>query len=133
MPKENVEVVRRALEASAGEEPRAVLPYLDPEVEIDDTDIPDADDYQGHGAYFEWLARWDESWESSRMEDVEVLPGGEEELVVALFRMVARGRGSGVEVERKDALVFKLRDSKIMRIGYYNDQAQALEAAGLSE
>ena len=67
------------------------------------------------------------------MEDIEVLPGGEEGLVVALFRMVARGRGSGVEVERKDALVFKLRDSKIVRIGYYNDQAQALEAAGLEE
>jgi hypothetical protein len=53
--------------------------------------------------------------------------------VVALFRMVARGRGSGIELMRDDALVFELRSGKVARLGYYNDQAEALEAAGLSE
>jgi ketosteroid isomerase-like protein len=47
--------------------------------------------------------------------------------------MRATGRGSGVSVERKDAIVSTFQDGKITRIDWYNDQAQALEAAGLSE
>jgi hypothetical protein len=47
--------------------------------------------------------------------------------------MVVRGRASGIELVRDDALVFELRSGKIARLDYYNDQAEALEAAGLSE
>ena len=132
MSQENVEVVRRALSLTIHEDWQAVLAYLDPAVEIDDTDILDADDYRGHDAFFKWLADWGESWESWRMEDIELRPAGEDH-VVALFRMVVRGKGSGIELERQDALVYELRRGKIVRIGYYNDQRQALEAAGLRE
>ena len=46
--------------------------------------------------------------------------------------MVAKGKGSGVELTRPDALVAQFRDGKAVKLGYYNDQAQALEAVGLS-
>jgi ketosteroid isomerase-like protein len=52
--------------------------------------------------------------------------------VIVFFRMRTKGRGSGVEVERQDAIVFKLRNGRIVRVDYYNDRKQALEAAGLS-
>ncbi len=132
MAQEDVELVRRTLEAFVREDVEAVVAELDPEIEIDDTDIPDAGDYRGHDAFFQWLARWDESWETSRMEDIEVRPGTDDR-VVALFRMIAQGKGSGIEVERKDAMVCEVRNAKIARIGYYNDQRKALEAAGLSK
>ena len=57
--------------------------------------------------------------------------GGDQ--VIALFRMIARGEGSGLEVERLDAIVYRLKGTKIVRLEYFNDQEQALEAAGLSE
>lgn len=53
--------------------------------------------------------------------------------VVFIFRMTAKGRGSGVEVKRRDGMVWTLRDGQVIRTDYYNSEAQALEAAGLSE
>ncbi|MEO8037061.1 MAG: nuclear transport factor 2 family protein [Acidobacteriota bacterium] len=132
MSQDNLELVRRTLEAFVREDMEAVVAELDPEIEIDDTDIPDGDDYRGHDAFFKWLARWDEGWETSRIEDIEVLQGTDDR-VVAPFRMIAQGKGSGIELERKDAIVCELRNAKITRIGYYNDQGKARKAAGLSE
>jgi ketosteroid isomerase-like protein len=132
MSQENVEIVRRSLDAFVREDWPAVLAALDPDVEVDDTDILDADQYEGHEAFFKWLEDWNESWESSRMEDIRVLDGGEGQ-IVALFRQVVRGKGSGIELDRADAMVFEIRNGMIVKLGYYNDQRQALEAAGLSE
>ena len=47
--------------------------------------------------------------------------------------MIAKGKGSGIELARDDAVVAEYRDGKIVRIAYYNDRSQALEAVGLSE
>ena len=47
--------------------------------------------------------------------------------------MIVRGKGSGIELTREDAVLAQYREGKIVRIGYYNDQSQALRAVGLSE
>jgi ketosteroid isomerase-like protein len=52
---------------------------------------------------------------------------------ISLFKMIAKGKGSGIELVRDDAVVADFRDGRIVRLAYYNDQSQALEAAGLSE
>ena len=132
MSDENVETVHRALDAVRSSTWPKVLAELDPEIEIEDTVIPDASAYRGHDGFFRWLARWNESWEDWRLEDIEILPGGDDH-VVALLNMVAKGKESGIEIDRPDAVVYKLRAGKIVRMGYYNDQVKALEAAGLSE
>jgi ketosteroid isomerase-like protein len=46
--------------------------------------------------------------------------------------MYATGKGSGIELARDDATITEFRDGKIAKIGYYNDQTRAREAAGLS-
>ena len=46
--------------------------------------------------------------------------------------MVAKGKGSSIELTRPDALIASFRDGKALKLGYYNDQAAALQAAGLS-
>jgi len=51
--------------------------------------------------------------------------------VLALFRMVARGRGSGIEIDRLDAIAYKLRDARNVRLEYFNDRRQDLETVGL--
>ena len=131
MSHENVETVRRALNAVMGSSWPEVLAELDPAIEIEDTVIPDASEYRGHDGFFEWLARWNESWEDWRLQDIEILPGSDNH-VVALLRMVAEGKGSGIRVDRPDAVLYTLRDGKIVRMGYYNDQGRALQAGGLS-
>ena len=44
-----------------------------------------------------------------------------------------RGKGSGVTVEADIALVYGFKEGKVVRIVPYMSQADALEAAGLSE
>jgi ketosteroid isomerase-like protein len=132
MSRENVEVVQRGFAAVMDADRQAALEHLHPEVELYDFDIPDAGAYRGHDGFFEWLKRWGESWETWRVEDLEVRAGDRDQ-VIALFRMIARGGGSGIEVERLDAIVYRLKGAKIVRIEYFNDQEKALEAAGLSE
>ena len=56
-----------------------------------------------------------------------------EDRVLSMFRIFAKGKGSGVELSRADASITDLRGGLIVRVAYYNDQGQALEAAGLSE
>jgi len=134
---ENVEVVRRVIDgviaAGTSDDWAPVLAELDPEVEVDDLDtVLDSNHFEGHDGFFKWLAVWNESWESWKLEDLEVLPAGEDQ-AIAQFMMVATGKGSGMELSRPDAITFKLRDGKIVGLAYYNDQRRAREAVGLRE
>jgi ketosteroid isomerase-like protein len=132
MSQENVRVVREALAALVREDMQAAVADLDPDAEIYDFDIPDADVYRGPDGFLKWVGVWGESWESWRFEGLEVLPAGEDR-VVALFRMIVKGRGSGVEIDRRDGVAYTLRSGKVVRMEYYNDQQRALAAVGLAE
>jgi ketosteroid isomerase-like protein len=134
-PDENVEAVGRFLEAvlaaQAGGDYEPVLAELDPAVEIDDLDIAlDTEHFTGYEAFRKWIGIWNDAWESWRIEDAEFIAVGEDQ-VISLFTMFVTGAGSGMELERPDAITFKLRNGKIVAIAYYNDQAQAREAIGL--
>ena len=137
MSQENVEVVRRFIEAlpraQASDDWQPVLAEVNPDVEIDDLDISlDTELYRGQDRVRKWVGVWNEAWESWRVEDVQVQSVGEDR-AIALFVMRVKGKGSGIELSRGDALVCTLRAGKIAEAGYYNDQQQALEAVGLSE
>jgi ketosteroid isomerase-like protein len=137
MSQENVEVVSRFIEglprAQGSGDWQSVLAEVDPEVGVEDLDISlDTERFRGHDGVRKWIGVWMESWENWKLEDVEVRPVGEDG-AVGLFRVYAKGRGSGIELSRRDAMVCTLRAGKIAGIVYYNDQRQALEAVGLSE
>jgi ketosteroid isomerase-like protein len=129
MSQKNVETTRRFTEALVRGDYEAAAADLGRQVEIDDTDIPES---TGKDSFYAWVARWNESWESWRIEDLEVRPVGDDR-TISLFKMIVRGKGSGIDLTRDDAALAEFLDGKIVRIGYYNDQAQALEAAGLEE
>jgi ketosteroid isomerase-like protein len=131
MSQENVEVVQRSYEAYLRGDLDAALAPLDPEIEIYDHDVPDAGKYRGLDGLLRWQADWESSWESWRWDPEEFIEAGER--VVAVLRVHATGRQSGVAVERTDAAVWTLRDGKCVRLDYYGSRAAALEAAGLSE
>jgi ketosteroid isomerase-like protein len=129
---ENVEMVRRGFEAAAREDWEPALATLDPDAEIHDFDIPDAGVYRGHDGFLAWLQRWGEGWESWRIEDVVFRAAGAD-CVIALFRIVTKGGHSGMELDRQDAIVYRIRNDLIVHMEYFNDQRRALDAAGLSD
>src|SRR4029453_6039735 len=137
MAQENLEVVRRFIEglprAQASGDWQPVLAEGDPAVEINDLDITlDTGHFRGHDSVRKWIGVWMESWESWSLEDVQVRPVGEDR-AIGLFLVRARGKGSGIELSRRDAAVCKLRAGKIEEVTYYNDPQKALESVGLSE
>jgi ketosteroid isomerase-like protein len=129
MSQENVEHVRRTLGhfMEAGE---PLWEVIDDEIEVYDHDIPDRGEYMGQAGFVRWLQDWGEAWADWSVHPQEFLDAGDK--VVAFLRMKATGH-SGVSVERDDAIVYTLRDNLVVRIDYYNNRSQALEAAGLSE
>ena len=129
MSEENVETTRHFTESLVRGEYDAAAADLGPDLEIDDTDITES---TGADSFYQWIGRWDAAWETWRIEDLEIRPVGANR-TLSLFKMIVTGRGSGIELARDDAVLSEFQNGKIVRIGYYNDQAQALEAAGLSE
>jgi ketosteroid isomerase-like protein len=130
MSQENVELVRRGFMAAMEEDWPTALDTLDPTAEIHDFDIPDAGVYRGHDGFLAWLEGWGEGWESWRADDPEFRAVGEDG-VIALFRIVARGGHSGMELERLDAIVYRIAGGRIVRMEYFNDRRLAFEALGL--
>ena len=129
MSEENVELVRGRFAAALVDDWDTALEALDPDVEIHDFDIPDAGGvYRGHEGYRQWVQRWTEGWETTRMEQAEFRAVGDDRVIV-LFRMMVKGAHSGLELGRDDAILYRLRAGKIVRIEYYNDQAEAIRRA----
>lgn len=137
MSQENVATVEMLLDRfRAGD--HDVFEHYDPEIEWDATRGADhvqdiAKLYRGHEGVRAYWREWLTAWEPMRTWDYEVRDGGES--VVALISgQVNRGRHSGIEVEIPPyALVFTLRDRKVIRWAFHSDQAEALRAVGLSE
>jgi ketosteroid isomerase-like protein len=127
--RENVEMIADALGrfAMTGE---PAWDLIAEDVEVYDHDIMDASDYRGHAGFGRWLQDWSAAWSEYSVEPEEFLDAGER--VVALIRQRTTGGGSGVALEREDAMVFGMRDGKIARVDYYNDRAEAIKDAGLA-
>ncbi len=126
MSEQNVESARQAFEHFvATGEPQ--WETIGTDIEVYDHDIPDAGTYRGHQGYLSWLADWGEAWSEFNLEPERWIDAGDK--VVFIFQLMAKGRGSGIEVKRRDAMVFAIRDGKQVRLDYYNNEAQALEAA----
>ena len=131
MSEENVEIVREAHERFTNTA-QPIWEKIDADTEVFDHDIPDArNPYRGVDGVADWLSDFAEAWQSYEMEVERVIDAGDQ--VVSLFRIRAVGAGSGVSVERGDGMVWTFRDGKLARLDYFNDQAEALEAAGLRE
>jgi ketosteroid isomerase-like protein len=130
MSQENVEIARRFYD-QLFETGEPLWGVLEAEIEVHDHDVPDAGPYFGPIGVTSWVNNWGQAFEGTEIDLERLVDVGDR--VVSLFRMRATGRRSGVSIERKDAIVSTFRDGKVTRIDYYNDQAQALEAVGLSE
>jgi len=76
------------------------------------------------------LADFAESWSGYELEVERFVDAGDQ--VVALVQIHATGAGSGVEVERGDAIVTTFRAGQVVRLDYFNSHADGLSAVGLT-
>src|SRR5215204_3769878 len=98
MSEENVEVVRRAIEAYGQEGLDGVLRYYDPEIEWTSTGgYIERGTYRGHDGLRRYLGTMEEEFEDLRIEPVELIDAGEQ--VVSSVRFTGQGKASGAPVE----------------------------------
>jgi uncharacterized protein len=132
MSQENVEVIRRAFEASNRDGPEAALAGLAPDLEWPDLpDQPDAGVHHGHTGFLAANEQFFGELEDYRLLVDETIDLGNQ--VTACIRVIGRGRGSGATFEQRTAGVWTLRNGSIVRVAMFGTREDALEAAGLSE
>ena len=90
--------------------------------------------YRGHDEIAQFAAATQEAFERFQLSPIEFSVGSADQIVVR-HHLSAKGRGSGVEIDRvPDAtLLWELREGKVIKTTLYNSRAEALEAAGLRE
>jgi ketosteroid isomerase-like protein len=133
MSQENVEVVRAVFEAWERGGVDAVAEFWDPEIDwraaegaLDDVGVMRSVD-----AMRAYMNDWLDNFDDVHFEAEELIDAGDQ--IVAMQRVTARAKGSGVETELRYAVVNTIRDGKVVRGREYWTRAEALEAAGLTE
>jgi ketosteroid isomerase-like protein len=134
MSEENVEIARGFLDAAQRQDWKRAAELVDPDVEGHGTvgGLEEGQVYHGLPELIREYEKVDlEAWDERRLEPQEFLHV--DDLVVVLLHEYRRGRGSGVELEDDTAVVFTVRDGRVVRIQGYMDRDAALSAAGLSD
>jgi ketosteroid isomerase-like protein len=137
MSEENVEVVRKALDAfnafmSRGDT-ELIEELFDPEVTIEPlvAGAVEGTDYRGRAGVLEFGSQLKEIFAEYHADYSRIEEHGEVLLVSG--KITGRGRTGGVPVEQGVFSAVRLREGKIIYAAFRGTRADALEAAGLSE
>ncbi|HWG08666.1 MAG TPA: nuclear transport factor 2 family protein [Solirubrobacteraceae bacterium] len=137
MSQENVAIVRRAEEALSvsferGEATADLLDLCAPDIRVDASRrIFNPAVYDGHDGLRRLIREISEAWEDfSEVNDRHIDAGQQ---VVALQRISARGRESRAQVQAPAALIWTMREGRIVRVDIFLDQEEALDVAGLKD
>jgi ketosteroid isomerase-like protein len=133
MPQDNVETLRRGLEAFNSGDMERIVAFIDPEFE---GEVPselsaEPDTYRGHEGVRRYFRSFDDVMEEIHFTPVRVWDAGDR--VAILLRLSARGRQTSIEVTQEVAQVWTFRDRRAVRARAFPSLAEALAAAGLSE
>jgi ketosteroid isomerase-like protein len=136
MSQENVEVVRRSIDAYNGHDVDLLLDIYDtlftPDVEwYPAMGAIEGEVFRGRDGMEVYFRRLIDAWEEIRVVAEEVRDLGDRLLV--LGRLAGRGSSSGVPVDSPVALIYDLRSGRICRVRVFLDHGEALRAAGLTE
>jgi ketosteroid isomerase-like protein len=133
MSQENVDAFRGVIEAINERGPDAGFDLYDAELEFrEDPKFPEATVYRGRDEVVRNFREFTASFEYYRFEIEDVRDAGGDK-VMAVLRERARGKASGLEVDRRSGWVTTFRDGRVLSFEIYLDPADALEAVGLRE
>ena len=134
MSQENVEIVRRMLDAVIRRDPDAFVAFMTPSVEWDDREgWPGIRRiYRGRTGVREWWDKFIDVGQIANAEVEEITEASSGRVLLGVFGTF-RGTSSGAEFDARAWYVFWLVDGKVAKGKLFWDRAQALEAAGLSK
>jgi ketosteroid isomerase-like protein len=139
MSQENVEIVRRFLEAIGPDYgvDAVIDEFLDPQIEWRDVPgFPSEGVYFGRDAFRRHAVDFEEAWASWGIDIEDIRAAGDR--VVARIRYYGVGKESGAPLtggldNPATGALFDVRAGRILRVEQFVTHAEALEAAGLPE
>lgn len=127
---EHERLIRQGYEAWNQGDWETMERLVTPDFEIDATDrVLNPDRFVGMEGFRRMARETAEVWDSWRVEPVELVERGN--TVFVAHRVVARGKGSGIEMVQTYWSVWTLRDGKAVKLALYVDRDRALAGAGL--
>jgi ketosteroid isomerase-like protein len=130
MSQENVDKAREFIAAYNRRDFDAAVEDFDPAIEWVLPERQSSDSCQGPGAVRRFWEGLDETFEELRLIPQEFIDAGDR--VATRLRHYGRGKLSGAEIdEEMYHQVATFRDGKMVRLEYFGEWSEALEAAGL--
>ena len=124
----DVELVNRMLGAYLTGDQEALRSVIDPEGEIYGAPgLINSGTYIGYDGFQQWIRQWEEAWDETSYDLQEPIQVADSIVVPA--HIVARGAGSGVEIDSVFGWLFQFRDGRAVRFHVYVSLEEALEAA----
>jgi ketosteroid isomerase-like protein len=137
MSQENVEIVRRALEARNKRDVDAAVRNLHPDVEVDWSESRAAASgmvegvVRGRAQVRAQLLEFLDAWENVTWQPEEILEVGPDQ-VINVTHVRFRGR-DGIEIGDRGAVLWTFDGDKAVRLKFFPSKERALEAVGLSD
>jgi len=131
---ENVEVVRRMLQAFADGGLDAMAEFSDPDINWRAAEgaIDDVGEMHGRVAVRGYIQDWIDTFDDLSIVVEELRDVGDDG-VLAIQRLKGRAKLSGTETDLRYAVVGTVRDGKVVRGREYLSVDDALDAVGLRE
>lgn len=128
MSREQVETVRRFIDAGIRDDLDGMLACLHPEVEMLPLRASTEGAFLGHEGWRRFRA---DTWSHYEKFEPRYEVADLGDAVVGFGVILVRGMGSGVEMEVPSAGIFEFRDGLIIRWEDFGSKERALAAAGL--
>ena len=125
----NVELARRAFEALGEDGVEAMLPFVHEDFEMVTPPhlAAEPDTYRGHEGVRRWFDTFYEAMDEVQIEPQEIREAGDQ--VVMQFRMIARGRSTGLEMVQEAAALCTVVDERVVRLEFFTTLDEAVAAS----
>ena len=132
MSEENVNVIRRIVEAFNRGGVEAALPYFDSEIKwVGPPEWLEDHLYEGHAGLRRLAEQWTQNFDEYRLDPERFIDS--EAGVIALLLTGGRIKGSVDPIDQPVAWVCQLSGGKVAHVQVYFSWEEGLDAAGLSE
>jgi ketosteroid isomerase-like protein len=134
MSQDNVEIVRKAVDALNRGDRESAMAWAHPDIEWQTLDVfPDAGTYRGPEGVQEFFDAWLDTFKGFQLH-LDRCVAVSDRQVVAAVRVSGEGTESGARVESPTFFqLLEFGDGLLLRSRMFESESEALEAAGLRE
>jgi ketosteroid isomerase-like protein len=127
----NLEDIRAFVDAA--KQGAVDVSLFDPEVVYEDANLPDhiGESYRGYEGVVRAGERWVEAFGELTVKLERIVGSGDH--LVSIHSLHSKALSSGIEFDAPIAYAWTFRDGRVIHFQSFRTEAEALEAAGLSE